>query len=63
MVDIDVEKGMVKTFVRNVLFSKAKFLQPEDLNVTWVVSKLIRKELGYKSQAWVAVWETWAKKV
>jgi hypothetical protein len=60
-VSLKMEKDLVKTFVRNEVFPKAKFLQPEDLLVSGFISKLIRKSLGYKKGQWIEVWDTWAK--
>ncbi len=62
LMGIDTEKHMMKAFVWSKLFPKVKFLQPEDLSATGIVSNMVRRHLNYKKCDWGVVWEMWAKK-
>jgi hypothetical protein len=63
LMGINTEKNVMKAFVWNELFPKVKFLQPEDLSATGIVSNIIRNHLNYRKYDWSVVWEKLAKKV
>jgi hypothetical protein len=62
MIGTEAEKNVLRAFVRSELFPKVKFLQPEDLSSTGIVSNMVRRHLNYKKRDWGVVWEKWAKK-
>jgi hypothetical protein len=63
MMETEAEKNAMRAFVWSELFPKVKFLQPEDLSSTGIVSNMVRRHLNYKKRDWGVVWEKWAKKV
>ena len=62
MMGTEAEKNVMRAFVWRELFPKVKFLQPEDLSSTGIVSNMVRRHLNCKKHDWGVVWEKWAKK-
>ena len=55
-------KNFAKREARN-LFVNVKFLNPEDIACDGIVSRKIRKAMGYKKDAWRRLWEDTFKKI
>jgi uncharacterized protein YlbG (UPF0298 family) len=56
-VDINVEKMLTKSFVKDMLFSHVKFLQPENLESASKVSNMVRRHLKYNREDLGPLWE------
>jgi hypothetical protein len=52
LMGINTEKNVMKAFVQSELFPKVKFLQPEDLSATGIVSNMVRRHMNYKKHDW-----------
>lgn len=53
--------GIARAMMRNEVFKKQKFLQPEDLTVDGNVSNRMRRTFGHKKKHWLKEWETWGR--
>ena len=58
-----MEKMLAKSFVKDMLFSHVKFLQPEDLESAGKVSNMVRRHLKYNREDWGPLWEKVFKRV